>query len=87
MTKQEAQTKLAELVSAFKQERNRVRKEAMAIADEFGLVFCWDDTYGASEQTYYGKGSTRDGDDWQDSGCFEPDVRDEGEWKSSSDDC
>lgn len=82
MTKQEATKKLASIVKNAKKAHDKAKNEAMNLADQFGLTFIWDDTYGSREQEYLGKGSTKE--NWD---CTKDEILEEGEWVSSSDNC
>jgi hypothetical protein len=84
---------LAEMVADAKAEHKRILGKAIAYADEHGLEFEWDDTYGSTYQTYHGKGSeyfTDRREDWE-SSYGDDSGRDtyggEGRWTSSSDYC
>ena len=82
MTREEANARIAQLIANYKKVQEEAKAEAMALADEHGLTFEWDSTYGSHEQTYVGKG---DRPDWNSSDCYN-----EGEsigWTSSSMGC
>ncbi len=82
----ETQQQLADMAKDARVEVQRLRKACMDFADEHGLTFKWDDTYGSREQTYHGKGAPFiDSYGWEASDA--DDVLDQGKWTSSSEGC
>lgn len=89
MATKEQQQELAEIVARGRQ----ALKDAVAFADEHGLAFRWDESYGSAQQEYVGKGfvnpdyANPSEDDWVPSGYDETGARERGGWVSSSDHC
>lgn len=86
MDKQKAAKELAEIVENAKQNHQRELEKAKALADQFGLTFVWNDTYGSQEQEYLGKGSEKDKFNYNTRQYEKVEVT-QGEWVSSSDNC
>jgi threonine dehydratase len=86
MTKQEAVKELAKIVADARKQLDDAKKAAIKLADEFGLTFVWDKTYGNQEQEYLGKGTLQHEYNYQ-TKKYEEVLLDKGKWTSSSEGC
>lgn len=80
MTKEQAAKELAKIVKEAQDNHKAALEKAIALADQYGLCFTWDYTYGSRQQEYLGKGCEYF--DWN-----SKQILTEGKWTSSSDGC